>query len=139
MAEVGYSGRPLIDKLGVKEGARVAVVGVEDAHFERQLRARTADVAEGRLRRDSDVIVYGATATADLGRLAALKGALRPAGAIWVVWPKGRPALTENHVRAAALASGLVDVKVCAFSATHSALKLVIPVAERNQAGRRKR
>ena len=47
------------------------------------------------------------------------------------MWPKGRPELREDDIRRAALAIDLVDVKVAAFSATHSALKLVIPVAKR--------
>ena len=54
-----------------------------------------------------------------------------PAGAIWVVWPKGRKELREDDVRNAAKAQGLVDIKVMSFSETLSALKLVIPVAER--------
>jgi hypothetical protein len=47
------------------------------------------------------------------------------------VWAKGRKELNENHVRDAALDAGLVDVKVARFSATHSALKLVVPKAKR--------
>jgi hypothetical protein len=52
------------------------------------------------------------------------------------VWPKGRPEFREDDVRRAALGAGLVDVKVVAFSAALSALKLVIPVAQRGRAGR---
>jgi len=48
-----------------------------------------------------------------------------------VVWPKGQAHIKEGMIREAALAQGLVDVKVCAFSGTLSALKLVIPVARR--------
>jgi len=54
-------------------------------------------------------------------------------GAIWTVWPKGRPELKEDHIRAEAIRVGLTDVKVAAFSETHSALKLVIPVARRTR------
>ena len=53
------------------------------------------------------------------------------AGALWAVWAKGRKELNENHVRDAALAAGVVDVKVARFSPTHSALKLVVPKAKR--------
>jgi len=67
----------------------------------------------------------------ELAKLAALERAIRRDGAIWVVWPKGQAHIKEDMVRAAALARGLVDVKVCAFSATLSALKLVIPLAKR--------
>jgi hypothetical protein len=50
---------------------------------------------------------------------------------IWVVTPKGVKHINGNHVRAAAKAAGLVDVKVCSFSDSHSALKLMVPKARR--------
>ena len=65
------------------------------------------------------------------GALPALREKLAPAGMIWVSWPKrasGVPTtLTEDVIRALALARGLVDVKVCAVDAVWSGLKLVIP------------
>jgi hypothetical protein len=125
------SPKSLIDKLGVKPGQRVVVVGIEDEEFSRQLHERTANVSSGRVVKGCAMIFLGATSTKDLARLATAARAIERAGAIWVVWPKGKPALREDDVRAAALASGLVDVKVAAFSATHSALKLVIPLAKR--------
>ena len=128
---VGYSPRSRIDKLGVKEGMRVSVLAVDDPSFLPELRHRTGDVSEGRAGRGRDLIVLGATREADLARLATLKAAIAPNGAIWVVWPKGRKPFTEDVIRGAALARGLVDVKVMAFSETLSALKLVIPVAQR--------
>ena len=64
-------------------------------------------------------------------KLPTLERTIARNGAIWAVWPKGKPAFKEDHIRAAALRSGLTDVKVTAFSPTHSALKLVIPVARR--------
>jgi hypothetical protein len=73
---------------------------------------------------------------ADLARLPSLIGWIEPAGALWAVWLKGRKGLNENHVREAALDAGLVDVKVARFSATHSALKLVVPKAKRGRAER---
>jgi len=60
-----------------------------------------------------------------------VKKSLQPAGAIWVVRPKGTPAIKDVDVIAAGKAAGLVDVKVAAFSSTHTAEKLVIPVARR--------
>jgi hypothetical protein len=56
---------------------------------------------------------------------------LKRDGSIWVVWPKGRQELKENDIIVAAKDAGLVDVKVIKFSETHSALKLVIPLARR--------
>ena len=127
----GYSPRSLIDKLGVKPGARVAVLGIEDGDFEAELATRTTDVARIRPRKGSDMIFFGVERKTALERLRTLKNSIKPNGAVWVLWPKGRRELTENDVRAAALAHGLVDVKVVAFSATHGGLKLVIPVARR--------
>jgi hypothetical protein len=125
------STKPLLDKLGVKPGMSVAVLGIEDAAFAKQLAARTDRISRGRLPKGADMVFFGATRISELSKLARLKAAIQPAGMIWVVWPKGKPALREDDIRAAALESGLVDVKVAAFSATLSALKLVIPVARR--------
>ncbi|HSA55836.1 MAG TPA: hypothetical protein VLE53_09030 [Gemmatimonadaceae bacterium] len=124
--------RTLLDKLGVKPGMRVAVIGVDDASFLEQLAARTSDVTEGRPRAGTDVIVFGAESITALARLARLRAALRPNGAIWVVHRKGRDAsLRDVDVFTAARRAGLVDNKVAAFSATHTAERLVIPVAKR--------
>jgi hypothetical protein len=129
--KVGYSTRSRIDKLGVKEHMRVSVLGVDDPSFLPELRQRTADVSEGRAGRNRDMIVFGAEREAALARLDALRAAIVPNGAIWVVWPKGQKHITEDTIRRAALARDLVDVKVMAFSERLSALKLVIPVARR--------
>lgn len=127
----GYSERSRVDKLGVKPGMRVALLGIEDDFIRAELAARTDDVSEGRAKPGTSMILFGVGTTAGLRRLTALRKSIARDGAIWAVWRKGRPELKEDHVRAAALAQGLVDVKVIAFSETLSALKLVIPVARR--------
>jgi len=124
--------RSLLDKLGVRPDSKVAVLGVKDDAFRKQLTDRTADVSEGRLRKDLDVIIFSADRHADLAKLGRLKGYLKRNGAIWVVSLKGRQArLKDVDVIAAAIAAGLVDTKVVSFSETRTALKLVIPVARR--------
>jgi hypothetical protein len=124
--------RSRLEKLGVKETFVVSVIDVDDDSFHRELEGRAAKIATGRKpRASSDLIVYGVNAKADLDRLTALRDSIVPAGAIWVLWPKGRKELREDDVRNAAKAQGLVDVKVMSFSDTFSALKLVIPVAQR--------
>jgi len=128
---VGYSKRSRLDKLGIKPGMRVALVDLDDAAFRRELRDRTDDVTEGRPRKDTDMILFAVDSPAPLRRLATLQGAIRRNGAIWVVWPKGQAHIKEDLIRAAAIAHGLVDIKVIAFSETLSGLKLVIPVARR--------
>ena len=95
------------------------------------MRERAGQVSLGRARRGSDTVLIGISSKADLDRLGRLKGSLTSNGAIWAVWVKGRKALTENDVRAAALAAGLVDVKVASVSDTLSGLRLVIPLAAR--------
>jgi hypothetical protein len=127
-----------LHKLGVGPGARVALEGpVEeiDAGFLAELGARGAEVAPGAPRGPVDLVFYAAASAADLGRLAALRARIVPDGAIWVLRAKGPgTAVSEGDVFAAAKAAGLVVPKVAAFSATHTAAKLVIPVAERPRA-----
>ena len=130
MAEVDYSHRSLLDKLGVKDGMRVAVLHVDDPDFEAELEERAVKPIR---RGPADIVILGVDEPADLARLPGLIDWIRPAGALWAVWAKGRKGLNENHVRDAAIDAGLVDVKVARFSATHSALKLVIPKAKRGR------
>ena len=128
---VGYSKRSRLDKLGVKPGMRVALVGLDDAGFRRELAGRTGDVSEGTPRKGTEMILFAVDDPAPLKRLATLQRSILRNGTIWVVWPKGRAHIKEDTIRAAAIAQGLVDVKVIAFSETLSGLKLVIPVARR--------
>jgi hypothetical protein len=124
--------RSRLEKLGVKETFVISVIDVDDDSFLRELEGRAAKLATGsKPRAKSDMIVFGATAKTALDRLPALRASIVPAGMIWVLWPKGRKELREDDVRNAAKAQGLVDVKVMSFSETLSALKLVIPVADR--------
>jgi hypothetical protein len=84
-----------------------------------------------RVRKGSDLIFFYVDDRADLPRLTELRRSLQPAGAIWVLWPKGRREFREDDIRAFGPEAGLVDVKVVAFSPTLSALKMVIPIAQR--------
>lgn len=134
----GYSGTPLPRKLGIKPGARVALLGAPDG-FE----ATLGELPDGvRVRRrlagrgELDVVVAFFDERAALARrLEALIAVLQPAGALWVAWPKrasGVPTdVTEDVVRELALAAGVVDVKVCAIDATWSGLKLVRRLRDR--------
>lgn len=123
--------KSLMDKLGVKPGAVVAVLGVDEASFRQQLAERATEVAEGRPRKDSDLIFLAAEAKADLKRVMRLVRSVKKTGAVWVVYPKGQRHIAQADVREASKKAGLVDVKVVSFSATHTALKLVIPVERR--------
>jgi hypothetical protein len=124
--------RGLLDKLGVKPGMKVAVIGVEDGDFLAQLQERVGELASGEPPTDADFVFYEADRVDDLVALAALRRAIKPAGGVWVVSPKGKTAqIKDLDVMAAARDAGLVDNKVVGFSATHTALKLVIPRANR--------
>lgn len=126
----GYSRRSLVDKLGIKPGTRIAILR-EPPGYRKSLGilppgVRVATTARGSL----PFIQFFTTSRKALeARFSALVRALAPAGALWVSWPKkasGVPTdLTEDVVRAVALAGGLVDVKVCAVDDVWSGLKLV--------------
>jgi hypothetical protein len=121
----------VLEKLGVKPEMNVAVVGPADDALLESMRARTSRLQIGRPRAGSEMIFLFATAPGDLARLKALRDKIAPDGSIWTVWPKGRPALKEDHVRAVARDVGLVDVKVCSLSERLSGLKLMILRARR--------
>ena len=133
MPDKDYSHRLLIDKLGVKFGQSVCVVGVEDEPFWQQLRERTADVTVDRVLPGSDAIVYGAPEPGSLDRLPELMASIKPNGMIWVVSPKGRKDYKDTDVMRAGLAAGLVDVKVCSFSKELAATKFVFRLKDRQK------
>jgi hypothetical protein len=129
---VAETTRPLLDKLGVKPGVRVALVGLDDAWFVKQLRERTADIVRGKPRTPCDLVFMGATKKHDLARLGQLKSWIEPNGAIWVVRPKGgRSELKETDLIDAGLAAGLVDNKIASFSDTQGAMRFVFRLRDR--------
>ena len=122
-----------LDKLGVKSGISLRLIGDFNADFLDELRARNIAWSEGNSKAKSDLLLYSATAAADLNRLPKLLPAMQPDGALWVVYPKGVTAIREIEVLESGRAAGLKDTKVAAFSATHTALKFVIPIASRER------
>jgi hypothetical protein len=125
------SARPLLDKLGVKPGHRAAVLGFADASFARALEARGANVSNRR-RRDCDLVFLACERAQDLARIEDVKRDLARDGALWLIRRKGKDApIKESQSQAAGLAAGLVDVKVVAFSETHSAEKYVYRLKDR--------
>jgi hypothetical protein len=124
--------RSLVDKLGVKPGMRVAVLGVTDAPLLAQIAARTSAIVRRTPRTGTELIFLQADSLATLDRLAALRALIAPHGGIWVVHAKGKgAAVKDTDVMAAARRAGLVDVKVARVSETLTAEKLVIPLRER--------
>ena len=110
-----------LDKLGVKSGQRVAVVGLDDPAFAVELATR---VEPPRGEDPMDLLFYGADGADDLARIGLLVPRLAEGGAMWVVSLKGKLSkITDVEVMAAAKAAGLVDNKVCAFSDSRTALR----------------
>ena len=123
---------PLLDKLGIRPGMRVALIDIDDPEIRRLIADRTTDLTEGSPAPETDVVLLGAETPAELAPLATLTTLIRPNGAIWIVSRKGKAAtLSYGDLLDAAKAAGLVDNKVASFSGTHTALRLVIPVALR--------
>jgi hypothetical protein len=120
-----------IDKLGIKSNHHVAVVGVKDVGFIKELRARATFVSMAQPIKDADAIFLGATTLHGLRELPELVPYIKRNGAIWTVTRKRKDGIKDTDVRAAAKAAGLVDVKVVSFSDTHSANKFVIPKGQR--------
>jgi hypothetical protein len=128
---------PLLDKLGIRPGMRVAIVGDLDEDpeaeaFRAMLADRTSDITDGQPKPDTDVVLLVADSTAELAALATLRPKIRPTGGIWVISRKGRAStLRDVEVMAAGREHDLIDNKVVAFSAARTALRLVVPVALR--------
>jgi hypothetical protein len=124
------SGRPLLDKLGVKAGMRVALVAFGDAAFEAELAERGAWVVG--LSPGLDLVFYRVERPADLHRIAELRPLIRDAGAIWVLRVKGAGlTVREVDVIEAGRAFDLVDNKIASFSDTLAAMRLVVPLNQR--------
>jgi hypothetical protein len=131
----GYSGKPLIAKLGIKPGSTIAILGAPRG-YDRQLgrlpEVRRRSTTTGRL----DFVQFFTTEKHELERrFATLARSLTPAGMLWISWPKKASGvatdLTEDVIRAVGLAHGLVDVKVAAVDDVWSGLKFVRRLKDR--------
>jgi hypothetical protein len=135
-ASTGYSGTPLVRKLGINPGATVALIRAPDG-FDGMLGEMPDGVTiRRRLRGPCDVIVSFHVDRAELGRrLPALRRALAQDGGLWLAWPKRSSGvatdLGDGSVRELGLAAGLVDNKVCAIDETWSGLRFVYRLANR--------
>ena len=133
----GYSGTPLAQKLGLRDGQRVLFIdlptSLEDLATARQFSEAGRVTVEqlGDARPGYDVIHLFTSARAVLETLGQqLMAMIARDGMIWVSWPKKAAKvatdITEDVIRTVLLPIGLVDVKVCAVDQTWSGLKLVI-------------
>jgi len=127
----GYSGTPLIRKLGIKQGFRMRVLGAPEEYWGWLGPLPEEVVVRPRTVAGLDFVHLFTRRRRELeAKLPGLKEAVFPDGMIWVSWPKrasGVPTdVTEDVIRSTALPLGLVDVKVCAVSEIWSGLKLVV-------------
>ena len=126
----GYSGTPLLKKLGVKPGFRVALVGAP-GNFKEELGAlpETAKYASATADSLNLILAFVSSEKELRMKFAPLAAKLQKDGMIWVAWPKKSSGvvtdLTFNNVQRIGLDAGLVDVKICAVNDIWSGLKFV--------------
>ncbi len=120
-----------IEKIGVKRGAMVSLFGSFEADFLSELKSLDAAVTKDKVADGADAVFFSADSVKELSSVAKIAKSMKGATALWIVYPKGQKSITENDVIAAGRKTGLKDVKVVGFSATHTALKLVIPLDKR--------
>ena len=128
MADVGYSGTPLVKKLGIKPGTKLVLIGAPDG-FEKLLKGLPKDVKP--IRGGSTVaelVIWWPASLRDMeSRILSVDKRIAEGGSIWISWAKKasgvKTDLSDNNVRETGLANGLVDYKVCAISEIWSGLK----------------
>lgn len=138
----GYSGTPLIRKLGLKPGMTVRLLGAPDGYWDLlggspstlELTTVSEDESEGPV----DFTHLFATDEETLeSRLRRARDAMSEDGMVWASWPKKSSDLSSEISRSEVMAAGkrvgLVDVKVCAVDETWSGLKFVVPVEDRSR------
>ena len=132
----GYSGTPLVKKLGIKEGFRVELVNAPE-NFQAELGELPADVKFMKSTTKSlDLILFFVLSERALAKdFAKLAARLTSNGMIWIAWPKKSSGvatdLTFERVQRIGLDAGLVDVKICAIDDTWSGLKFVYRLKDR--------
>jgi hypothetical protein len=132
----GYSGKPVVQKLGIQPGFCIFVDGAPAAYGDIVGKLPANLTLAARLKPPLDMVhIFTTQAAALAGKLRSYRAAIAPDGMIWVSWPKKSSGvatdLTDVVVRDTALPLGLVDIKVCAIDETWSGLKFVIPKEQR--------
>jgi hypothetical protein len=135
---VGYSGTPLWKKLGIKDRTEIYISNGPENYFELITPLPAGVKIVPRLARTTDLVHLFVTERARLAKqLSTTLTKLKPAGVIWVSWPKRSSKvptdITEDTIREVALPLGLVDIKVCSVDDTWSGLKLMIRKENRKE------
>lgn len=139
----GYSETPLVKKLGIKPGFNIAFVNAPVDFFDELTLPQDIKV-NSRTQKPLDFVLLFVKSEKDLKKeFSQHAKRLGPAGMIWVAWPKKSSGVTTdlsfNNVQAIGLATGLVDVKICAVNEVWSGLKFVIRLKDRQQSKVRSR
>jgi len=134
----GYSGTPLVKKLGFKEGFRTALVNPPKG-FQKELAPvpNNVSISVGTLTKPLDLIILFADSQKMLKtEFPRLARKLMENGMLWIAWPKKASGistdLSDSSVRDIGLAAGLVDVKVCAINDVWSGLQFVSRLEDRS-------
>ena len=121
-----------VEKLGITPATSVSVLGEFAKTFLKELRASTKAISGGKIAANSNLIFLSTNLAKDLpAAIGKATNAMNGNAALWIVYPKGKKEIAENDVLTAGRKAGLKDVKVVAFSPTHTVLKFVIPIANR--------
>jgi hypothetical protein len=120
-----------MEKLGIKPGSKVSRIGVLEPDFLQELKEIACEFTAEKVGTGSDCVFFSASSQKELSSVAKIAKSLEGAAALWIVYPKGQKTIAENDVIACGRKAGLKDVKVVGFSATHTALKFVIPLDKR--------
>ena len=140
LASAGYSGTPLVQKLGIKEGSRVFLASAPPDYHALVEPIPSGVTFQARVSSATDLAHIFVTREDDLRKhLARLRATLSSEAVVWVSWPKKASGVsttvTEHTVRDIGLPMGFVDVKVCAVNEVWSGLKLVVRKALRQDRG----
>jgi hypothetical protein len=132
----GYSGTPLVKKLGIKAGFTICIINEPPAYWDWiQPLPEDATIAVKGSKPYDFVHFFVSEEKAFKKQFLKAMNMIHPHGMVWVSWPKQsskvRTNLNENIIREFGLEQGLVDVKVCAVSEVWSGLKFVYRKADR--------
>jgi hypothetical protein len=131
----GYSTTPLIKKIGIKTGMKISILNAPQ-DFWKEVTEMPDVKSISKPAQGMDLILYFADSKKEYEKnFPKLAKTLVPTGMLWIGWPKKASRiptdLNENIIRDFGLASGLVDVKVCAITEKWSGLKFVIRLKDR--------
>jgi hypothetical protein len=133
----GYSGTPLVKKLGIRESANAAFVN-SPPNFATTLDLPAGVTLNSRSQKPLDFVLLFVKSKRELeNKFSPCAAKLTPSGMLWVSWPKKTSGVvtdvTENIIREVGLAKGMVDVKVCAVDEIWSGLKFVFRLKDREK------